>query len=244
MPGGTLRYWQIDALRGTAIALMVVFHFFYDADYLGIMQNAMYQGAWLIVQRVTISLFLFITGYSLWLSYEKLRDKSPEKIFEKYAKRAAQIFAAALAVSIATFFAVPQSFVVFGVLHFIALSTLLGLLFLRFTYLNLFLGLAVIIISIFYSLPAVETPVLLWLGFTYPGFQSVDFVPLFPWFGLVLIGIFAAKRVELQHSDSPGQLALLVAAGKNSLWIYLLHQPVIFALLYAFVFLSGYFNNA
>ncbi len=239
-----MRYWQTDALRGVAIAMMVVFHFFYDADYLGILQNSMYQGGWLIFQRATISLFLLLVGFSLWLSYEKMTDKSVASVLNKFGKRTAKIFAGALLVTIGTLIAIPQGFVVFGVLHFIALATLLALPFLRLGYLNLFLGLSLLAASLFYSLPVLDTPLLLWLGFTYPGFQSVDHVPIFPWFGLVLIGVFAAKQVKLRHSDAPRRFALLAGMGRNSLVIYLAHQPVLFALLYAFVFLAGYFNHA
>ena len=229
------RLWEIDALRGTAILLMAVFHFAFDLNYLGIAKIAVYQMPWLLLQRITISLFLLLVGASLWLKSEKLTTENKNANAE-FAKRALFLFALAALISLATWLIAPEQFIVFGIIHFIALSTILAIPFLRFYKLNAIIGTALLTSSLFLQLPQLNTPLLLWIGFTFPGFQSLDYVPLFPWFGLVLLGIFAAKlfyrevKFKIEKPQSK-VMNIFTAMGQNSLLIYLLHQPVLLAAL-------------
>ncbi len=278
------RLWEVDALRGMAIGLMVIFHAAFDLNYLNIIPISIYQGGWLLLQRVTISLFLLLAGASLYLKSEKLAAQNSSIIASRkslsvnhsglsiehssmtqtqssgfvlmpdskkqlfcriifascynieFAKRALFLFVVALAISLATWLVVPQQFIAFGIIHFIALSTIAAIPFLRFYKVNLLLGIALLASSLFFSLPQINTPLLLWLGFTFPDFQSLDYVPLFPWFGLILIGISAAKLVYKENKlkiKKPQSKIVewLCIAGKDSLWIYLLHQLVLLGLL-------------
>ena len=230
------RYGEVDNLRGIAIVMMVVFHFFWDLDFLGILENTMYEGGWLVFQRITISLFILLVGISLYISYSKMKDNDTMAIVKKYGRRSLTLFAIALLISLATWLAVPDGFVVFGIIHFIALSILIALLFLRFYYLNFLLGVLLLAQGMWLPLEDVNTPWLLWLGFTYPGFYSVDYVPLIPWFGLVLIGLFLGKtfyrkRTPVRQRDLLPWLSWL---GRHSLIIYLIHQPILLGLLTAY----------
>ncbi|MFH1246757.1 MAG: heparan-alpha-glucosaminide N-acetyltransferase [Candidatus Micrarchaeota archaeon] len=231
------RLWEIDALRGIAICLMVVFHFAFDLNYLNIANISVSQMPWLLLQRITISLFLLLVGASLYLKSEKLAAQQ-KNINLELAKRAFFLFAVAALISLATWLIAPQQFIAFGIIHVIALSTIVAIPFLRLYKLNLLIGALLLASSFFFQLPQINTPLLLWFGFTFPGFQSLDFVPLFPWFGLILIGIFAAKlaykenklKINLEKPQSK-IVELLQIAGRNSLLIYLLHQPILFAAL-------------
>lgn len=229
------RLWEIDALRGAALVLMVVFHFMFDLNYLGIAQIAVYEMPWLLLQRITISLFVLILGASLLLKSEKLKAEN-KNINVEFAKRAALLFVIAAGISLATWLYAPQQFIAFGIIHFIALSTILAIPFLRFYKLNALLGTLLLCASFFVSIPQINTPLLLWLGFAFPGFQSLDYVPLFPWFGLVLLGIYFAKLFysEIKISIEKPQNTVtnwLAIAGRNSLLIYLVHQPILIAVL-------------
>lgn len=238
------RIWEVDFLRGLSIAMMVLFHTAFDLHYLGIVPIFAYEGGWLLLQRTTISLFLILVGVSLWLKFRKMQGQPSEIIVKKFGKRAALLFAAALLISLATWIAVPSEFIVFGVIHLIALSTLLALPFLRFYRANLLLGAVLLASSFFITLPKISMPVLLWLGFTFPGFVSLDYVPLFPWFGLVLIGIFAGKFFYMQANSIVEKPRLQFVswfqfAGRNSLLLYLAHQPLLFAALEAYLALKS-----
>lgn len=228
------RFWQIDALRGVAMLLMVAFHFAFDLNYLNIVEISVYEMPWLLVQRITITLFLLLVGISLFLKSEKVKAQNKDSLKE-VARRSLFLFVIAAGISVVTWLVEPQRFIAFGVIHFIALSTLLAIPFLRFEKLNLFVGAVLLAAGLVFSLPQINTPLLLWLGFTFPGFQSLDYVPLFPWFGLILIGIFAAKQINWQslkvsESQSNG-LNALATIGRNSLFIYLAHQPILLGVL-------------
>jgi uncharacterized membrane protein len=93
-------------------------------------------------------------------------------------------------------------------------------------------------------------PYLIFLGFTPDTFSSLDFFPLLPWFGLVLMGISLGDTFYKENvrryalSDLSGNLIVGVfcRAGRHSLAIYLLHQPFIVGVLYlAGLFPSGSF---
>jgi len=250
-----LRFWEIDFLRGIGITFVVIFHLFFDLNYFGILQNSMYSGLWLIFQRFTASLLILLVGISLVLSYEREKEKNQVKnrndktnnIFPKFLKRSAFLFAIASIITIITWGYPHEGFIVFGILHFIALAILLGYLFLRFFYLNLFLGFAMIIAgTIMNRIPATDNSLLLF-GLSTADFYSLDYFPLLPWFGIVLVGIFvgkyfySGKRNVMRLSSSmpkSGFVRFFNMLGQNSLLIYLVHQLVLFGLLFGYLFLQ------
>jgi uncharacterized membrane protein len=81
---------------------------------------------------------------------------------------------------------------------------------------------------------------LLWLGFVPYNFYTLDYFPIFPWFGLVLIGIFLGNKFyqdgkrgfKLPDLSGSFIVDLLGTLGRNSLAIYLVHQPIIVATLF------------
>ena len=76
---------------------------------------------------------------------------------------------------------------------------------------------------------------LLPLGIHSPEFASYDYFPLVPWFGVFLAGAALGK-----WAYAPGRSLLPLSpretfinfAGRHSLLIYLVHQPVIMGVLY------------
>lgn len=239
------RLWEIDLLRGIAIVMMIIFHFVFDLNFLGLAKIMAYEGAWLIFQRITISLFILLVGISLHISYSKIKDKSAKALLKKYGLRSIALFAVALGISLATWLVIPEGFVVFGIIHFVALAILVASLFLRFYILNLVLGLVLLVQGVFMPLQQIETSLLLWLGFNPPGFYSIDYVPLIPWFGLILLGIFLGrhfypkgKRNFKIKEKKSGIVNILSYMGQRSLLIYLIHQPILLGLLQIYLFFS------
>jgi uncharacterized membrane protein len=148
--------------------------------------------------------------------------------------RFGMVAGAALAISVATFFAVPQAFIFFGILHEIAFASVVGLLFLRLPAIAT-LAVAAIVIAApsFARLPFFDHAWLWWLGLSSVDPRSNDYVPVFPWFGAVLIGIALARlatafgltrRLRAVHLPRTG---LLQFAGQHSLVFYLVHQPLL-----------------
>jgi len=225
------RIWSVDFLRGIAMLMMVWFHFLFDLNYLGFVQISLYSGFWGIFQKATISLFLLLVGIGITISRKNRAD------FEIHIiKRASFLILVALAISGVTYLLFPEYWIYFGIIHMIAVSLLLSIPFSGKKITALVSGLAIISIPYIANIESFGIQIFYWLGFS-AAQQSFDFVPIFPWFGLVLIGIFIGNTfiVHLKSLDkfSFTKNRLLNFLGKNSLAIYLLHQPIIFGSLVA-----------
>lgn len=149
---------------------------------------------------------------------------------------------AALAISAVTRIATPDGFIFFGILHEIALASLLGLLFLRLPALLMLVVAAMVIAAPIYLRSEIfDHPALWWVGLSATNPRSNDYVPLLPWFGAVLLGIAAAKSASASGvlarlaSLTPGRWANpLVFIGRHSLAFYLIHQPVLISSVWLF----------
>ena len=236
-----VRFWEVDFLRGMAVILMVLFHLAYDLNYFGAQQIELASGFWFYLARFTASLFLLLVGVSLSLSYTRSRLLGQEDRFRfRLLKRGLWIFSLAMGVTLVTYLFIGKGFIVFGVLHLIGVSLVLAYPFLRLHGVNFILGLLFILVGLFLQNLSVDFPWLLWLGLAPVGFYSIDYFPLFPWFGVILIGIafgdlfYRGYRRRIPVPDLAGSSLVkrLTYLGRNSLAIYLVHQPVLIAMIY------------
>jgi len=234
----TERYWEIDLLRGLAVVMMIVFHFIFDINYFDIATINVGSGFWRFFAILTASLFLFIVGISLTISGAHAAAVLTRREFIlKYVKRGLFIMALGAGLTVGTWVLVPDAVIVFGILHLIGFSVILAPIFLRFIWGNLLAGILLIVagwIRIFREGPYW----LLWLGMHPPDFASLDYTPLVPWLGVVLLGIFSGKVLypkglrRFRLSDMNFFLRpAMEFLGRHSLLIYLLHQPVILLVL-------------
>lgn len=227
------RIVTIDILRGFAILMMFVFHFSYDLDLFGYVDiNFLQEPFWANFRRVIVSSFLLVVGISIILANRKKFN------LQHFNYRLAKILTYALLVTLGSYMMFPESFIYFGILHFIFVASILGLLFRKFYWFNLILGVGLLIIDMLYSNPVFDTPLLNWIGFTTRLPYTEDYVPLVPWFGIVLIGMFLGRALFLNNTPSwlkwkasnPFSKTLAIA-GRYSLHIYILHQPVFIGLI-------------
>ncbi len=229
------RLHLIDAARGIAIAAMVVYHFSWDLRHFGyIAADVTHDPGWRLFARSIAGSFLFIVGVSLVLA-----SRSGFRA-GRYLRRLALIAASAAAITIVTYLVFPDSYVFFGILHHIAVASVLGLAFVNAPiWLVAAAAVASFLAPAYLAGPAFDPPAMVWLGLATYIPRSNDFVPLFPWFGVVLAGIVAArlarwlpKGLAAVAGLSPRIATPLVWAGRHSLVIYLLHQPILFGLVF------------
>ena len=234
------RFREIDATRGIAILMMVLFHTVFDLNFFMILPVNISTGFWRWFAMATASLFLLVVGISLVVSRARSAAKlSGFALTKKFLFRGAGIFALGLLVTLATWLYLHEGFILFGILHLIGVSVILSVLFFRFGKYNILLGLLFIAGGFFIG--TLQGPVwLLPLGIYPSSFTSVDYTPLIPWFGAVLVGLGVG---EFLYSGGVRQFTVphlpdrivqpLSFLGRYSLVIYLVHQPIIILLLAA-----------
>lgn len=263
------RLIEVDAVRGIAIAMMIAYHLFFDLDYFGIAHMPLQEVPLRLLQLATGSLFVLVAGVSLTLS--EARNKEG---YAHHLRRGLKLAAVALLITLATWVYPHTAFIKFGIIHMLAVSTLLAPFFFRFGKLNALLGLLVILAGLYAGGMQAGSPYLFWLGITYPGYEALDHYPLLPWFGVVLIGVFCGQtlfpagksmlRPAGPTSSAPGSrppgstgtgelaaaaawssvlgsglVSVVAFAGRNSLLIYLVHQPLLIAALLAIKMAAG-----
>lgn len=234
------RFWEIDFLRGIAVVMMVLFHAMFDLKtFAGVGPDIDYF-FWLFFGRATAVIFLFLVGVSLTINYSRAR----KPLFSKYLVRGLKIFAWGLIITISTWMFFKQNYIIFGVLHFIGVSVIIGFPFIRLRYLNLLFGSALVILGLYMMQLKFSFSYLMWLGFVPVSLNTFDYFPLLPWFGVVLLGIFAGnilffngKRKYRIKDVSNFATRPVCWLGRHSLLIYIVHQPLLMLLLYLVFFI-------
>lgn len=232
---GAVRLRSVDVFRGLAIAGVVLFHIVWDLEFTGLIPAGIgTHPAWLLFGRTLAGSFLLLVGISLALAH---RDSVQ---WQPFTKRLVVVACAALAISIATKIAFPERFIYFGILHAIAVASIVGVLFLRLpTVLIATAGAFMIVLPNLATSPVFDVRSLAWLGFSAQPPPSNDYVPVFPWVGVTLIGI-AITKTAIKHSadrwihdrEPRGKVVTGITwMGRHSLAIYLIHQPVLLGLL-------------
>ena len=220
---------------------MVCFHIVFDLQMFGhlpfgtTLHPVLYWHA-----RLVAGSFLFLAGVSLWLAHGQGIH------WPAFWRRWIKLVAAAALVTVATYVALPEYFVYFGILHCIAASSLIGLLALRLPAAAVAaLGAVIMVASYILPDPAFNAPLLRFIGLATEPAMTVDFEPLFPWVGPFLLGLASAKWASargllhrLTLPDTP-VLRRLALPGQHSLMVYLVHQPILIALIWVASYLSS-----
>ena len=228
-----MRFWEIDFLRGMAIAMMALFHFLFDLNYFNVISVGLYTGFWGIFQIATASLFLFLVGVVLTINMHRKNEYGIE-----FLRRGIAVFGMGLVVTAFTFIFFREQLIYFGILHLIGVSIVLSIPLVGRKFLSLALAAVLVALPALYDIESLGIVPLVWAGLA-PPFTTLDFFPLIPWFGVVLLGIFAGNvlygkgvpKIELREPDF-GAVKFVEALGRNSLLIYFAHQFALFPLAY------------
>ena len=219
-----MRLEELDSLRATALVMMLVSNFVTDLNYFGIMEVEKGDQWWWLA-RVTAFLFVSISGISYFLAHKKQYD------FLKTFDRTKNLIFWAFAITIITYIFEPSAYVRFGVLHLLALASIVAFPLARRPVYALGLG------AVLLLLPLSPNPNLVWLGLQETGTFAVDYFPLNPWLGIFFIFLALSSQI---YPDSKPLLNFQwperwLWFGRNTLPIYVIHQPI----LIGFLILSG-----
>lgn len=230
--GPALRLDRLDALRGLAIAWMVVYHFAFDLNHFGLVprQNFYTDPLWTVQRTFILSLFLFCAGVGQAVALRRGQG------WPRFWRRWAQIAVCALLVTAGSWLVFPRSLITFGVLHGMALMLIIARLSAGWGRWLWLAGLIAILLPRVAATPALEGPWLDWIGLVTRKPVTEDYVPLLPWMGVMWWGLAAgqwmlAQRPGLLQGGLPGLARPLAAAGRWPLRIYMLHQPLFFGIL-------------
>lgn len=233
------RYPEIDVLRTMAIVCMVIYHTTFDLAFFFGFPLAPTAGGWFLFQRFTASLFLLIVGVSFAVSYGRMeqRGMSGREVLVKYARRAVLLFACAALISGVTLVTAGDQWIRFGVLHLIATSLLLLPLLMPLKEGTALVATGILLIAPFVQRLSTDSALLLPLGVMPKVFASLDYLPLIPWMAPILFGTAVGNmlynRQWLRRHLPKNRLTVLLSfPGQHALLIYLLHQPLILALLW------------
>ena len=230
------RVWFIDEIRGVAIVLMVIYHAAFDLIFFfGVRLDLFSCDSVNLLRDFFAGLFIFISGVSC-------------KFSSNNVERGFKCLACGLGITIITYIFFKEYAIYFGILHMLGLSMILYGLFKNFLSKIKFPTLGIIISGLLFALSRSVLPLpfglrsdfgrwMFWLGGFSEGSSAFDYFPLLPWIFVFLagtfFGVFAIEH-RLPNFFYNRHSRLIAFIGRKTLLIYLLHQPVIYALLYLF----------
>lgn len=250
------RFEELDLLRGLAIVGMVIYHLLFILNFFGVYGVNLEFSAMQIFAWIVRFDFLALVGVGMVISYYRILGRGRGRgwaILQQW-KRGAMVGGCAMVVTTATYLYVREDFVRFGILHLIAVSILFWSFFVERKWLVLVLALVSFWMGGWFEwmgLSGVDFGGA-WMGYFLKDMnwhaQSVDYFPLFPWVGMVGIGVFighifypkGVQRGEWKILNGEGWAKKSVCfLGRHSLAVYMIHVPVIMVVLWALGLVKG-----
>ena len=234
------RILWIDVIRGVSILAMITFHFAFDLMYFGFAKSDLiYQPDWRLFERMIAFSFLFIAGLSLFITHGSLIK------WNSFIKRYGVTAICAVLISTVTYVLFNGDMIRFGILHAISVSGLISLLLLRLN--SFFLALLAVIIfliNLIIPQPVEGDYFWQWLIYTNETPHSLDYRPIIPWITPFILGMASYQLfkkwglLETNKIIIYRELSILSWLGRNSLIIYLIHQPILFGGFFLFLKIS------
>jgi len=232
------RFWELDALRGAAVVAMVFYHGMWDLAYTGVYRGDLGSLWWHVFARSIATTFLWLVGMGIVLRADRTPHGVPP---QAWLERGVKLLAWGIAISLVTRPIFGSPVIAYGVLHFIGTALILAPLILRCRRWALPAGLVLLALDPLVARLHPDTYWLLPLGLHPRAYFYVDYFPIVPWLGVVLLGVWAGpkylalrERLVSWPPRAPRWLRPLVFLGRHALIVYLIHQPLLVALLTLF----------
>ena len=212
--------------------MMVAYHGCFDLTYFGDAHFRMLEApGWIAWRTLIVANFVFLSGLSMSLPRQGIHRSESQRLW--------QLGACAITVSLATAFLFGDRWIYFGVLHFFFVATLLTKPLRRFPAVLAFLGFLLFVVGWTLGWDIMNPRWINWIGLAGKKPLTEDYAPLLPWLGLLWMGLWAGNRVPALAGPATDQAAEpmplkrgIAFLGRHSLATYMLHQPMLFALLW------------
>jgi uncharacterized membrane protein len=228
------RFWEIDLVRTVALLGLLFFHTRELLYHFDLCAEPLRSGMWFWIRAANCGLFIFPAGMALIIAYSRGKRMS------SFMLRGLKIFGLGMLITLLSLLVVPDEYVLFGILHFFGIAFILAPFFLRFRYINLIVGVALMAVGIY----LLEQRIFVdfsWLLWLVPyAFRTLDYWPLVPWFGIFLVGMFFGKilypqgnrRFNIPEFSSPVASGFMLL-GRHPLVVYLAHLPILIGIIFA-----------
>ena len=219
---GKGRIWELDFFRGIALFMMIYFHIIFDMNSIfGIKVN--YEtGINNSIGTASGVLFIFISGIASYLSSNNL-------------KNGIKVLLSGMLITLVSWLYSPSLIIRFGILHFLGTCIILSILLKKINrYLLIALAICIIALGFLIDDIYVSKNYLYILGLVNNTFDSSDYYPLIPWMGVFLLGISWGKifyKDKKSFFNKEMRDNIINTAGRHTLLVYLLHQPLILVIL-------------
>lgn len=244
-----MRIEQFDTIRGVSFVLMFIFHIFVVLNIFNKTSYSLSNPILDFIGKLSRNTFVILFGISLYLSYRNSKNEKDYK--KKQFKRSFFLLLCGIYVTILTYMAVPDKYVIFGILHYFAIVILL-----LYNFVNnkLLLSITFIIITFIQSglknnfnfLP--DNSFMSFIkGISGLGFykSSIDHFPILNWINVTILGILIGHFVfdtniikdnksekntdkKIKNKDENIFMRILNYIGRNSLMLYIIHIPLLF----------------
>ena len=237
-----MRYLEIDLIKGIAVILMVIFHFFYFSHFLNVKKYNISSYPLSTIAQIAHTLFILFMGINLSISYNK-NKKDKKKYRKKILNKCVIYFLVALYMS---FFSYKifgrESCVKLGIFHFMFFATIIASFYPGNNNLNLITIFIIILLKFLVNNNKFEN-INKYFGFITGlncKFGTLDYFPLIPWLALVLLGILIGNNVYKDKKENnkinniiENNVILnnISKIGSKSLEIYIIHWPIIYLLI-------------
>ncbi len=236
----TGRFPEIDLLRGVAVGLMIIYHVFFDLVFFaGESWDLSGEIIWIIGRSAAV-LFVGLAGLSIGLAWKRKHQENKISLL----LRGAQILGMGIALTGFTWIFFPTYVIWFGILHLIGTAIILGTFLLPHPRLTFILGMIFTFFGVLFSLPAYAGKIPFLIPLFPAAFPTFDYVPLFPWLGLFLLGMSAGdyffpsgRQRHIIVFDTCNAISkTLIWGGRNSLLLYFIHQPILVGIIWLFTY--------
>ena len=229
------RLQSIDVFRGLDIILMILFNYSVTLGFFNIInfpKNFLYS---FVFPRTIAGIFIILSTIVAYASYISKKKGCTKR----YLLRGSRLLVFAGLITIFTYLFIPSGTVTFGILHFFAVTSFILPFIIKYKKMNLFLGILISVVGLYLQFQQFDSSYFFWLGFIPKNLFTLDYFPLLPWLGILMLGVYFSKQMikKMYKIKFNNRLAdVLSFFGRNSLTIYLIHQPILVIILFALGF--------